>query len=200
MEKLFEEIMENCNHKKVQSICKKLNKKFSFKSEKDVENLCHLIYWLYILGKLDFVKKCIKYTHIIEYDRNNFLWSFINSIWGLEIRILRQESNVEEINNIIQQMDKNDLLPNKNETSEERRKHIEKRRNRFVVEDVSYQKQIEDSINDDDIKGANEWRFIALLSLIGDTETGFYPNLNNNRDKIEKVIENYMKEILKTKK
>jgi hypothetical protein len=42
MSNLFGEIMGNCTHKKVISLCKKLSKKLSFKSGNDVENLCHL--------------------------------------------------------------------------------------------------------------------------------------------------------------
>jgi hypothetical protein len=49
MENVFEEILENCKNKNVQGICKKLNVKFSVKRGKDIEKLCHLIYWLFFL-------------------------------------------------------------------------------------------------------------------------------------------------------
>ena len=63
--------------------------------------------------------------------------------------------------------------------------------------EIFYEKKIQDSLKDDDFNGANEWRFIALLELIGETETGFYPNLNKNKKKIEKTIKNYIEEIIK---
>ena len=206
MENLFDEISEKCKNKKVLSLCKKLAKKLSFKSEKDVENLCHLTYWLYILGEIDFSKKCISLTDNLPFDGNFCIWDFIHSIWGLKIRILREEGKNNEADEIGKIIDKHHLSPSKqfNETPEQMQAHETKRRNRYglgtasgKVMEVSHQKEVEDSLNDNDIKGANEWRFIALLSLIGDTATGLYPNLNNEKDKIENVIKEYTEEILK---
>jgi hypothetical protein len=63
--------------------------------------------------------------------------------------------------------------------------------------EVSRQKNIEDALSENDTKRANNWRFIALFDLIGRTATGFYPNLNNDKEKIEIIIKKYIMEILK---
>ena len=57
MKNIFEEITKNCNHKNVKKLCESLSKKISFKSGKDIEKLCHLAYWLYILKKNRIIKK-----------------------------------------------------------------------------------------------------------------------------------------------
>ena len=201
MNNLFEEIMENCNHKKVISLCKKLNKKLSFKNGNDVENLCHLTYWLYILGKKELAKKCIELTHSIPFDQNYNIWDFLHSIWGLEIRILFEEGKNKDAEKIIETIDQHLLTPSKqfNETPEEMQKRENRRRDRLVVDEESYKNQINSDLKDGDIKSANEWRFIALLSLIGDGATGLYPHLNKGKEEIEKIIKDYIKEILKQK-
>ena len=199
MENLFEDISGKCKNKSVQNLCKKLSKKLSFKSGKDVENLCHLSYWLYILGEKELAKKCINLTADVPFDQNYNVWDFINNIWGLGIRIFREEGKNKDAEEIIKKMDKNYLIPRKqfNETTEQILAHEKKRRSRYDLDESSYHEEIEECLNDNDIKGANEWRFIALLSLIGDTETGLYPKLNENKSKIESIIKNYIGEIIK---
>jgi hypothetical protein len=196
MESLFEEINSNCENKKVKSLCNKLNKKLSFKSGKDIENLCHLVYWLYILDKIELAKKCIQLTHEIQFNQNYNVWDFIHVIWGLEIRILQQDKNKKLIDEIIIEMDNNLKIPTKIETAERAQIRENKRRERFTLETITNKKQIEDDLSKGDIKNANEWRFISLFSLIGYTETGFYPKLNSEKDKIEKIIQKYIKEII----
>ena len=197
MKNIFEEIIENCKHKKAQSLSKALNKKFSLKSGKDIEKLCYLAYWLFILEKIELSKKCINLTHALEFNQNYDIWTFIYSMWGLEIRILKQEGNNKRIKEIIDEINKQTLMPTKYETVEEIKISEKKRRENMNFNEISYEKKIQDSLKDDDINGANEWRFIALLELIGETETGFYPNLNKNKDKIEKTIKKYIEEIIK---
>jgi hypothetical protein len=204
MENLFEEIALSCKHKQVQSIGKKLAKKLSFKSGNDVENLCHLTYWLYILGEKDFAKKCIALTHNLPFDSNHNVWTFIHTMWGLEIRILQEEGRNNETVEIAHTIDQHYLTPSKqfSETLEQMQADEKERRNRFGLgiefeNEISNQVAIEDCLNDNDVKSANEWRFIALLGLIGDTATGLYPNLNKDVDKIEEVIKKYVEEILK---
>jgi hypothetical protein len=206
MEKLFEEIAGTCKHKQVESLCRKLAKKMSFKSGDDTENLCHLTYWLYILGETDFAKKCIALTHDLPFDKNYNVWTFIHAMWGLKIRILREEGQNAEANGIADVIDQHHLTPSEafNEIPEMMQINERKRRNRFALGiesgksmEVSNQKRVEDALAENDNKSANRWRFLALLRLIGDTETGLFPLLNEDKDKIEAVIKNYVGEILK---
>jgi hypothetical protein len=197
MENVFKEIMESCRNKKVQGICKKSNIKFSVKNGKDMENLCHLIYWLYILNEIELAKECIDLTHGIPFDQNYNIWTFIHYIWGIEIKILRNEGNNDNVNKIIQEMDKQLKIPTKIETSEKAEIRENRRRERIDLESVSNGKEIEDCLKDNDLKLANEYRFTALMRLIGYTETGFFPQLNKDKEKIENIIKNYIEEIIK---
>jgi hypothetical protein len=77
-----------------------------------------------------------------------------------------------------------------------------KRRDRFSLGiesqmDASNQKHIEDSLLGGDNKLANNYRFAALFSLIGRTETGLYKKLNNDKKRIEEITKKYIEEILK---
>jgi len=199
MENLFEEIVGTCKHKQVESLCKKLAKKMSFKSGNDVENLCHLTYWLYILGEKDFAKKCISLTDSIPFDINYNVWTFIHAMWGLQIRILRENGKNAEADEIAEAINQHYLTPSKqfNETPEKMQINERKRRSRFTLGEVSNQAKVEGALADNDNKSANRWRFSALLRLIGDTETGLFPFLNEDKDKIEEVIKKYVEEILK---
>jgi hypothetical protein len=197
MNNLFEEIIGKCNHKKVVSLCKKIEEKLSFKSGKDVEKLCHLIYWLYILGNIETAKKCMNLTHGIEFTQNYNIWTFIHSIWGLEIRILRQEGNNKAANEIIKEMDKQLKMPTKIETPEKSEIRENKRRERIDLDSISNIKEIEKCLNDGDIKLSNEYRFTALMKLIEYSETGFFPKLNKDKEEIENIINKYIEEIIK---
>jgi hypothetical protein len=194
------DIMENCKNKKVESLCKKLQKKLSFKNGKDVENLCHLVYWLYILDKKELAKKCIELTHNINFDHNYNVWTFIHSIWGLEIRMLNSEDKKSEANRIIEKMNEHYFTPPKNRTIEWTKDFENRRRERFGIDgeiDITNKVEIERCLKDNNIKLANEYRFTAIIRLIGGAETGFYPNLNKNRETIEEIIKNYIMEIVK---
>lgn len=197
MEKLFEEIIECCSYKKVQNLCKKLSKKFSFKSGKDTENLCHLIYWLYILGEIELAKKCIEPTHNVVFDQNYNVWSFIDLIWGLEIRILKADGKNDRANGIIEIMNEHCLTPVKNETQEKAQSRENSRRKNVNMEFVPYKREIDYHLEKGDNKRANDWRFLGVMGMIGYTETGFYPDLNKNKNKLEEMIKNYIEEILK---
>ena len=202
MENIFEEIMANCSNKNVISLCKKLSKKLSFKSGKDAENLCYLTYWLYILGKIDLVKKSISITHDVKFDiKDNIVWIYIHYIWGIEIKILREEGKNIEADELIKTIDRHLLTPSLGETPERMQEKENKRRNRFSLGiesqmDVSDQKNIEDSLSMGDKKMAQQGRFVALFSLIGKMETGLYENLNRDKERIEEITK-YIEEILK---
>jgi hypothetical protein len=197
MGSIFEEIMEKCNNKKVKSICKKLDKKLSFKSGKDVENLCHLIYWLYILNEIELAKKCIVLTHKITFDQNYNVWTFIHAIWGIEIKILRNEGKNNMAEKIIQEMDKQLKMSTKIETPEMAEIRENGRRERIDFEFISCENKIEHCLKNNNQNFANGYRFVALLKLIEYTETGFFPKLNKEKKKIENTIEKYIGEIIK---
>jgi hypothetical protein len=206
---LFKRIMEKCDYKKVVVLCKKLSKNCSFESKRDVGNLCALIYWLYILDKNELAKKCIELTRNIPFDQAYPLWSYLHSIRGLEIRMLFEEGKNEDAKKIIETLDRDlfempfyelDGTRSQLETPLEEKRHRVQERERRKSEDVnwvSHKDEINDALKDGDMKRANDCRFRALFELIGYTEAGFYPKLNTDKEEIEKIIKDYIKEILK---
>jgi hypothetical protein len=188
---IFNDIMTICPKKKVIGLCKKLMKKCSFKSGSDVENLCRLTYWLYIYGHNDKVVEICKMTHDVEFNGNYRIWDFIYPMWGLEARILPDETR-----GLIDLMDEQLKLPDDMSSASEMLKEEQERRSRFVYPEIAYHDEIHDSLSEGDAAGANEWRLLALFDLIGKTETGLYPNLNKCKPEIEMEIKNYISELL----
>ncbi|WP_239255696.1 DUF6707 family protein [Listeria ilorinensis] len=194
---ILEEISQQCSEKKIIQLSHKLAKKCSFKSGADMENLCHLVYWLYVYGYDDLTLSCISLTHEVPFNQNYRIWTFIHNMWGLEIRILKERGRTDLAQKITESIDAHYLLPTKLEPTVTKRKAMEeRRRERFTYETVSNREQIEATLAESDVKSANTWRFTALLSMIGNTETGLYPALNESKGQIEGTVQSYM-EILR---
>ncbi len=190
---IFEEIIENCPKKKVEGLSRKLMKKCSFKSGTDAENLCHLVYWLYIYERPDFVLSLCKPTHEITFDQNFNVWTFIHSIWGLEIRILREKGKEKECLEIIKTMEEHWLTPNKVFNTREKMIPFEERRKeRFTYPDITRRDNIEKCLQEKNSNGANTWRFIALLDMIGLGETKLFPNIHLHAKEVENDINEYI--------
>lgn len=196
---LFEIIMEQCPRKKVISLCKKLIKKCSFKSGADCENLCHLAYWLYIYEQPTLSMKCVELTHDVPFDKNFNTWTFIHAMWGLEMRLLREQGKENEAQAIADTMNKHHLTPGKVDTPERMPQKEEKRRSRFTYEDAVKQEKIKAFLESGELNDANGWRFVALLRMIGSAETGFYPLLNESKARLEEKITEYISELQKIK-
>lgn len=71
-QELFESIQMGHKEKKVLSLSKKLVKKCSFNRGSDVENLCHLAYWLYVYGCEDEALKLCEITHEVEFPGREY--------------------------------------------------------------------------------------------------------------------------------
>lgn len=197
---LLERIKDECSQKKVISLCNKLIKKCSYKCMSNCEDLCHLTYWLYIYDRPEFALNLINTTHDIAFFLNYNVWDFIHSMWGLEIRILRERGDNYAADKVVNIINEHLLTPNDIYDTPEKMAAKEKvLRASFTYEDIICQKKIRQSVESGDKIGANSWRFIALFGMIGDTETGFYPNLNKHKDDIEEKINEYIAELKQTK-
>ena len=195
---ILEAIKESCQEKKVSSLCNKLIKKNSYKSGKDCETLCHLAYWLYIYDKAELALTCIQPTHNITYFTDAGVWTFIHAMWGLEIRILREQGEENKALEIAHAIDEQYLAPTPLvDTREKKAAHEKKRRSRFTYESVINGEKIEPHLQSGNLNMANGWRFTSLLSMIGNTETGLFPLLAERKHDIELKIQEYISELKK---
>ena len=182
--------------KKVLALSKKLVKKCSFNSGSDVENLCHLAYWLYVYGCEDEALKLCEITHEVEFPGKGVwnVWDRILLMWGLEVQIYKNRNMTEKADELIRQMDNlwrfpPTLPPVDPEVEAERR-------NRFTVEFCSCKENIE---GESSVTSANEWRMIGLMKMVGYGATGLFPNLVKEKETVDRLIEEYMLNLKKVK-
>lgn len=74
MQEIIENIMNTIDKKKVQSLCKKILKKCSFKSKNDLNNVSDLSTWLYIYGYYEDAIKVCDILQDIEFSENYDIW------------------------------------------------------------------------------------------------------------------------------
>lgn len=196
---IFKSIMNSCTEKKIVSLCKKLEKKCSFDSGKDAENLCHLAYHLFVYGHIEEAIVVCRFTHDVLFPGKGIfcVWDFILFIWGLEVFILKAQGKVEEANVRIKEIDHIHMQPvglSINDTEEKRRKDADELRLRFTYPDVLECERIEKSE-----RHANGYRFIALFDMIGYGATGLYPNLSAHWEDLQQDINNYVAILSKEK-
>ena len=192
---LFEEIMVNHSEKKIISLCKKLIKKSSFTRSADAANLCELAYWLYVIGDRKSSLKVCEYSNIEIPEKINYnVWDFILWIWGLEAYIYDEDERIDDKTFRIEQMKRVWSMPkNSNDTEEKAWAFVQKTMNRQTFENMCKLKNIEEAENSGNKKAANDYRFIALYSMIGYGVTGFYPDLEKNKYELDQKIKEYIK-------
>ena len=191
---LFEDIMMEHDEKEIMRLCKKLNKSCSFTKNSDMATLCELVYWLYVFNDKENALKVCEYTNIdIPITINYNIWDFILFIWGLEAHIYDEYGRMDDKNFRISQIKKVRSTPkNKDETEESAWKFSQKIMNRVSFESACMIKNIEQDSVKDDIKKGNKYRLLALYNMIGYGVTGFYPDLEKNKDKLNSKINEYI--------
>jgi len=197
---ILETIKQDCPKKKVISLCNQLLKRGSYKSAHDCEVLCHLAYWLYVYDRADLAMACIAPTHHIGYFTDAAVWGFLHAAWGLEIRILRARGDDASADTIAAAIDNHYLTPTPLiDTPEKKTAHEAKRRARFTYESVTRQDSIQPHVDAGNKTRANAWRLVALLGMIGNTETGLFPHLNERKADIEAKTAEYIAELKQVK-
>jgi len=200
---IFKEISEKCSQKIIRMYSNKLEKKISFKSSKDIENLRDLTFALYVYNYIDFVEIIIQMTHDCFQNINpkdGFVKDLIFAMWGLEIRLLREKNEIEKIKKIIEEIDNWLKRPPRTEKMEKGR------REKIILWeadgkiDITRSEMLKEWVEKGKTNEANKVRLLALSQLIGHTETGLYPILNENKEKIESIINEYKEEIIKNSK
>ena len=191
---LFEDIMMEHDKKEIMRLCKKLNKSCLFTKNSDMATLCELVYWLYVFNDKENALKVCEYTNIdIPLTINYNIWDFILFIWGLEAHIYDEYGRMDDKNFRISQIKKVRSTPkNKDETEESAWKFSQKIMNRVSFESACMIKNIEQDSVKDDIKKGNKYRLLALYNMIGYGVTGFYPDLEKNKDKLNSKINEYI--------
>ena len=191
---LFEDIMMEHDKKEIMRLCKKLNRSCSFTKNSDMTTLCELAYWLYVFNDKENALKVCEYTNIdIPITINYNIWDFILFIWGLEAHIYDEYRRMDDKNFRISQIKKVRSTPkNKDETEESAWKFSQKIMNRVSFESACMIKNIEQDSVKDDIKKGNKYRLLALYNMIGYGVTGFYPDLEKNKDKLNSKINEYI--------
>lgn len=191
---LFEDIMMEHDEKEIMRLCKKLNRSCSFTKNSDMATLCELVYWLYVFNDKENALKVCEYTNIdIPITINYNIWDFILFIWGLEAHIYDEYGRMDDKNFRISQIKKVRSTPkNKDETEESAWKFSQKIMNRVSFESACMIKNIEQDSVKDDIKKGNKYRLLALYNMIGYGVTGFYPDLEKNKDKLNSKINEYI--------
>ncbi len=194
MTELLENIKNKYSSKKIKSLCTKLQKKCSLNSGNDLCNLQNLAFWMYILNDIQNAIKLSDITKDMVFNGKYSIWDHVHCIWALKARVLREESNVEEAQKIINMIVENNLKPNKFFTTKEAMLESEEafRKERITHDQIIYKEEIERDLSEGDIKGANEWRFSSMIKLIRYKEEGVYPDLIEKDDLIEKEIQEYI--------
>lgn len=193
---IFENIMKNCSEKKVISRCKKLIKKSALTNMATATALSELAYWLYIYGHEEETLQVCAFSHIKEPEPNKInynIWSFILHVWGLEVYIYRKHGEEEKAAERIAAMERIWATPtgvwNTPETAAAQNKRI---RSRLSFDEAIYREKVEDAVAEKNKSTANDLRFAALYNLIGRGATGLFPQLEERKDEVEKVITVYM--------
>lgn len=101
MQETIEKIMVSVPKKKVQSLCKKILKKCSFKSTHDLGNITDLATWLYIYGYTDAAVNVCDFLKDFVFTGNYSLWSFADYSLCLKARILREQKSTEDREQLI---------------------------------------------------------------------------------------------------
>lgn len=176
--KIIEHTNKNKTHKTYKVIispCRRLLQKCSCKSYSDMSNLCSLAYWLYIYDYKALALEVCESVRGLDFSEiAGCGLGGITDIFGLEIRIVRELTG--EKRRFVIPEDLSDLYFSKR-----------MKRNLRFPEILR-----EDELNVNRFAAFDYTILRALFDMIGKGETGLYTELNENWDKMEAVICEYV--------
>ena len=106
MQEIIENIMGTVNKKKVQSLCKKILKKCSFKSKNDLVNVSDLATWLYIYEYYDEAIAVCDLLLDLEFTGNYTIWWYADYTACLKARILREKNITDSRKELLERVKK----------------------------------------------------------------------------------------------
>ena len=181
MQELLEKIVLTVEKKKVQSLCKKILKKCSFKSRTDLQNVINLAIWLYIYEYFDYAVAVCDIITDLEFTGNYTLWDYTDNALCLKARILREQGNLTDREELIQKVNEH--------------RHPELYANLLDW----YRGTLNENIKSDDeyrSKKINDgWRLVKLKFAIRYKEAGGYPISDEEFENDIQEIVNLLKQI-----
>lgn len=161
MQEIIETIMNMLDKKKVQSFCKKILKKCSFKSKNDLSNISDLATWLYIYGYYEDAVRVCDLLSELEFSGNYDIWWHADYTMCLKARILRETNAIE---------DRTELLERVNE-----HRHPELYVNGINWYRITVNKNIQSDDNYSPKRINDGWRMAKLEHAIMYREAGGHP-------------------------
>ncbi|HBZ52442.1 MAG TPA: hypothetical protein DEO82_01580 [Eubacterium sp.] len=98
---LMESIKAKIDKKNVQSLCNKILKKCSFKSETDLDNISNLAVWLYIYECYDEMFAVCDLVKDYKFANDYFLWDCPDTCMCLMARVYREQGELDKAKMLI---------------------------------------------------------------------------------------------------
>lgn len=161
MNELIGKISEKVEKKKVKSLCNKILKKCSFKSERDLGNISALATWLYIYGYYDEMIKVCDLLKDMKFENDYNIWFNEDMAMCLKSRVFRERGLIKESQELI------------NKVNEYR--HPELYSNLVEEYEENMDINIEEELKNRPNSLADDWRFCKLQFAIRFREAGKFP-------------------------
>ena len=104
IEELITRISSDIDRKKVQSLCKKILKKCSFNSSKDLTNIAELATWLYIYEYYDEMLEVCDLLKDMEFKGDYYIWNSPDLTMCLKSRVYREREMYAESRALIEKV------------------------------------------------------------------------------------------------
>jgi len=164
-------IPNTIDKKPITSLCKKISKKFSYKSSNDLENLANLVTWLYIYNYYDEALEICDLINEIKFNGNYTLWDNIDTLYCIKARILREQGSLTNSNEIVCFV------------NQYRNPHLYKNIVDWFENTLDF--NIKNAIEQFNSKSlATNWRLVKLQCAIKYREAGNFPISNTALEKI----------------
>lgn len=182
MDTLIQRIQNTCDKKQVQSCCKKILKKMSFKSGTDIGNLEDLAFWLYIYGRIEAALAVCDLVRDVPFTGNYSLWDRVDTTLCLKARILRESGCEQEAGSLIEFINQY--------------RHPALYRNIVPWFTQRIPENIQSAMSRGSKAGVRDWRLNYLRNAVRYLEPGGFPLPD---DTLERVIADMCHELSKEK-